>query len=144
MASNGMLLEALFNYSISGNLYTSDSINLAGSSSSGTGAVTDIQNYCIGGSFDSTGVNNCSAGDMSSLLLLGNGSDSASFAPTPFLSVTDDFTLDNGGSGAGNTASGGTITDSFVAVAPVPEPGTYLLVAGGLLLVTLPKRSIVS
>ena len=136
-ASNGSLLEALINYSISGNQYTSDSITLAGSSSSGNGAVTDIQNYCLGGSFDSTGVNNCSSGNTNEHLLLGDGSDSVSFSPTSSLNVTDDYTLDSGGSGSGNTAGGGTITDSFTATAAVPEPGTYLLVAAGLALVLL-------
>ncbi len=133
-ASDGALLEALIDYSISGNEYTSDSITLADSSSTGNGAVTDIQNYCIGGSFDSTGVKNCSTGDKGGLLLLGDGSDSGSFTQTPFLNVTDDFTLDSGGSGAGNTAAGGKITDSFTAV---PEPATYLLLTAGLVLVML-------
>jgi hypothetical protein len=136
-ASDGTLLESLIDYSISGNQYTSDSIALTGSFSSGNGAVTDIQNYCVGGSFDSTGVSNCSSGNTNALLLLGDGSDSASFAQTPILNVTDDFTLDSGGFGTGNSAGGGTITDSFGAVAAVPEPDTYFLLAAALVLLML-------
>jgi PEP-CTERM motif len=135
-ASNGQLIEALIDYSISGNDYMSDSIMLAGSSSSGNGAVTDIQNYCLGGSFDSTGVNNCSSGNTNALLLFGDGSDPISFAKTTLLNVTDDFTLDGGGF-LGGSAAGGTITDSFGAIAAVPEPSTYLLLAAALLLIML-------
>jgi len=141
MAANGDLLEALIDYSISGNDYTSDSITLAGTSSSGNGAVTDIQNYCLGGSFDSSGVLNCSTGKTGDLLLLGNGSDSTSFAATPFLNVTHDFTLDSGGVGIANTASGGMITDSYKASpAAIPEPRMFLPVAAGLLLVMLRNK----
>ena len=135
-ASDGMLLEALIDYSISGNQYGSDSITLAGTASAGNGAVTDIQNYCLGGSFDSTGVSNCSSGNTGDLLLLGDGNSSVSFARASLLNVTDDFTLDSGGAGAGNTARGGTITDTFTTV---PEPATYLFIAAGLFLAMLPK-----
>jgi hypothetical protein len=139
-ATDGALLEALLDYSISGNAYTSDTITLAGTSSGGNGAVTDIQNYCLGGSFDSTGVNNCSSGNTNALLNLGDGFDPATFAPVPLLNVTDDFTLDSGGPGSDNFASGGSFTDAYTAQSAVPEPAEYLFLAIGIILMVLRKQ----
>lgn len=121
-------LELLFTYQISGGSYAGDSIALAGSSESGDGAVTDIQNFCAGGKFAPDGVTGCT-GSAGSLLTLDGvqNRDSATFVHTFFdVFVTDDFTLDGGLSG---TASGGSITDRFSIV---PEPFTYLLTGLGL------------
>ena len=126
-ASAGVLLETFFTYQVSGQSYVSDSIKLAGSTQSGDGAVTDVQNFCAGGRFGPDGVTGCT-GFAGSLIAL-NGvqnQDSTSFRPATLLSVTDDFTLDGGLSGS---ASGGNISDRFTAV---PEPATSLL--GGIAL----------
>lgn len=146
-ASNGAIFEALINYSIAGDEYTSDTMMLSGSSSSGNGDATDIQNYCLGGKFDSTGVSNCSSFNTGDLLVLGNGSDAATFAATASLSVTHDLTFDSGGVGVGNTASGGTVMDTYTATPATtgttgtPEPAAYLLLAAGLILLTFLKTN---
>ena len=133
-ASGGNILEGLFSYSVSGGLYTGSTISASGTSASGNGAVTDIQNLCLGGSFGADGVTACSTGHTGSLVLLGNGSMSTSFAASGPLNVTDDLTFDSGGSGSGNMAAGGVFTDSFTSAASnVPEPRTLsLLIAGAL------------
>lgn len=120
-------LELLFSYLIFGGWYAGDSIALAGSSESGDGAVTDIQNFCAGG-VAAGGITGCTGFAGSLLTLDGEQNrDSTTFGRTFFdVFVTDDFTLDGGLSG---TASGGSITDRFSAV---PEPFTYLLTGLGL------------
>lgn len=121
--------ELLFTYQISGMSYVGDSITLTGSSESGDGAVTDLQNLCAGGAFGPDGVTGCT-GFAGSLLTLDGvqNQNSISLGPTPFLNVTDDFTLDGGLTGS---ASGGSVEDRFSAV---PEPFTYLLTGLGLAL----------
>jgi hypothetical protein len=126
-AAAGVQLEALFSYRISGNTYTGSSISLAGSSASGDGAVTDVQNFCAGGIFEPDGISNCT-GSPGSLVLLNSGNDSATFAAVSSISVIDDLTFDGGTRGS---AVGGTVTDRFTAV---PEPFTFLLSAMGLAL----------
>jgi hypothetical protein len=115
-------LELLFTYQISGASYVGESITLAGSSESADGAVTDIQNFCAGGTFGPDGVTGCT-GSAGSLLALDGVQNQAStvLGPSSFIDVTDDFTLDGGLAGS---ASGGTITDRFSAV---PEPFSYFL-----------------
>ena len=73
-----------------------------------------------------------------SLLLLGDGSDSATFSSIALLSVTDDITLDGGLMGS---ASGAMTTDAFTATpaSAVPEPATYLLAGFGFALAALRK-----
>jgi hypothetical protein len=134
-AGANSLLETIFTYQISGNSYTGSSIALAGSSETGDGAVTDIQNYCAGGTFGPDGVTGCTA-VMGALVTLDGiqQTDSASFAGVSLLSITDDFTLDGG---LGGSASGGSFTDQFTArsVSAVPEPFEFSLMGLGLGLV---------
>jgi hypothetical protein len=131
-ATGGAILESLISYRISGGPFTAGSISAGGTSTTGNGAVTDIQNFCLGGSFGPSGVTGCSTGQTGSLLLLGDGSVSQSFAAATSLNVTDDITFDSGGSGTGNSAAGGVFTDRFTsAPASVPEPGTLTLLIAG-------------
>lgn len=131
-ASAGTILEALFTYKISGNSYTGSSILLANSSETGDGGVTDIQNYCAGGTFGPDGVSGCS-GVAGTLLTLDGiqQNDQNSFGGASFLNVTDDFTLDGGLAGS---ATGGIITDQFTATAgtATPEPVSVALAGLGL------------
>ena len=122
-------LELLFTYQIAGTSYIGDSITLTGSSETGDGAVTDIQNFCAGGMFGPDGVTGCT-GMAGSLLTLDGiqNHDSTTFGPTSFFDVTDDLTLDGGLMGS---ASGATTTDRFSSV---PEPISYLLAGWGLAL----------
>jgi hypothetical protein len=131
-AGANVLLESIFTYQISGNSYTGSSIALAGSSETGDGAVTDIQNYCAGGTFGPNGVTGC-AGVTGALVTLDGiqQTDSASFGAVSLLSITDDFTLDGGLDGS---ASGGSFTDQFTArsVSAIPEPFGFWLTGFGL------------
>lgn len=122
-------LELLFTYQIAGTSYIGDSITLASSSETGDGAVTDIQNFCAGGTFGADGITGCTGTSRSLLTLDGiQNHDSTTFGSTSFLDVTDDLTLDGGLMGS---ASGATITDRFSSV---PEPISYLLAGLGLAL----------
>ena len=107
----------------------SSAITLSGSSETGDGGVTEIENFCAGGMFDSTGVGNCT-GTAGSLLTLdgAQNSDYSGLGPVSFLNVTDDFTLSGGTIGS---AAGGTFTKSFGAV---PEPASIMLAGFGLAL----------
>jgi hypothetical protein len=128
IAINNAVLEALINYSISGPLYALSSISASGTSSSGNGGVTDIQNFCAGGSFDLSGVRNCNTGNTGDLLILGDGNVSSSFPAVALLSLTDDFTLDSGDFGSANMAGAAAFTDQLTfAAASVPEPQTLFL-----------------
>jgi hypothetical protein len=122
-ASAGMLLEALFTYQISGNLYTAENISLSRSSEHGDGAVSDIQNYCSGGSFSGETFDICS-GTAGSLLTLDGfqNTDSTSSLGQSLISIVDDLTIDGGLTGS---ASGGKIVDAFSAV---PEPASLFVV----------------
>lgn len=132
-ANAGQTFDALINYLIAGNTFTSDTITLSNAGATGNGAVTDIQNFCQGGNFSGpTFVTGCPGGQGpgSPLVVLGNGSAQANLS-TFSLGVTHNLTIDSGGAG---TASGATVTDQFAAIAGTPEPGTYVLTALGLAL----------
>ncbi len=129
----GNIFEAIFSYRISGSRYQSETYTLSGSSETGSGAVTGLQNNCAGGTFDSSGVSGCSGVSGTLLTLDGvQNRDFGTFALPSFLNITDDLTID----GTGGTASAGTLTDQFNAV-PEPASGTLsaiaLFLASGLL-----------
>jgi hypothetical protein len=121
------LLESIFNYTVTG-YFTNDNLSLSGSSETGNGAVTDIQNYCIGVNFGPGGIPDC-GGTPGALLGLDGiqNTDMAALGGAAFLGIIDDFTLDSGGTGS---ASGGIFSDEFSGTAP--EPGAFLLTACGL------------
>ncbi len=132
MASSGAVYEAIFNYSIAGDVYNGETSTVAGTSSGGNGVVTYIQNTCAGGTFGSDGVSGCTGTAGSGALIVGDGSQGSTLPGKSAVSVTDDFTLDSGGTG---TASGGTFSDQYMAspaTSGVPEPATYLMTAIGL------------
>ncbi len=140
-AGAGSLIESIFTYQISGNSYIGSSIALSGSSESGDGAVTDVQNYCAGAVFGPNGVTGC-AGVPGTLVTLDGiqQTDLASFSGVSLLSVTDDFTLDGGLAGS---AAGGSFTDQFTArasVSAVPEPFVFALTGLGLAVGMLLRR----
>ncbi|MBV8073259.1 MAG: PEP-CTERM sorting domain-containing protein [Acidobacteriaceae bacterium] len=126
--SAGALLQSLFTYRIAGGFYGHSAIALTGSSQTGDGAVTGIENFCAGGTFGPDGVSGCTTASGSLLTLNGTqNADSAFFGAAHFLSVTDDLTADGGLAG---TASAGTLSNQF---STVPEPSTILLLAVGFL-----------
>jgi hypothetical protein len=126
------LFESIFNYKISGINYTSSALSLRGASETVDGAVTDIENFCAGGSFGAGGVSGCT-GTAGSLLTLDGiqNSDISSLGPISFVSITDDYTVDGGTAGS---ASGGIFTNTFAAVTATPEPGSILLAGLGFAL----------
>ncbi len=136
------MLETFFTYQISGNPYNESQIDLTGSSETGEGAVTDLQNLCADGTFGPDGVDGCT-GTPNSLLTLDGAinTNSTPLSVVSFLSVTDDLTIDPGPPGTGS-ASGAVFTDQFTAgTTTVPEPALTVL-PGALLfaLAALRKR----
>jgi hypothetical protein len=133
------VLEALFNYAISGPAFTMETITLSGSSETVDGAVTDTQNYCAGGQFGPDGVTGCTGSATGTLLTFDGvqNTDQTPFAGPTLLSITDDFVLDGGTAGS---ASGGTFQDQFSATSAVPEPnGAFLLPAAVLVFAGIRK-----
>lgn len=129
--STGGLVESIFTYQISGPTFTSASLALSGSSETVDGAVTDIENFCAGGTFGPDGVDGCT-GTAGSLLTLDGiqNSNSSPLSPASLVSVTNDFTVDGGTAGS---AAGGTFADSFTAT---PEPASLFMAALGILTAT--------
>jgi hypothetical protein len=122
-------VETIFDYRISGNTYTNSALALSGSSETGNGAVTDLENICIGGTWDASGVTTCSTGisKTASLTTLDGiqNTDSKALTAAAFLSVTNDIELDG-------PATGAVGTDSFTATSATPEPASWCLFAMGL------------
>jgi len=131
-ATAGELREALIGYMVvSTPGITSSMISLSGTSTTGAGFITDIQNFCKGGTFTPNDVTGCANSDT--LLVLNSGSDQKTFPAVGMLSIVHDLTLDAGG---GGTASAGVVMDRFTAPAAdaaIPEPGTWGLLATALL-----------
>ena len=124
-------LETFFTYDISGTGLVGAFAALSGSSATVDGAVSGIENYCLGGSFGADGVDGCpgSNGALVTLAIDGfsQNTDSAGFSKVSFINVTNDFTISGGTAG---TASAGTFIDSFAAV---PEPAGIALTGLGLI-----------
>ena len=102
----------LINYTITGSNYTSDAVTLSNTTSSGNGAVTDIQNFCRNGDFQPpTFVSSCPGGEGpgSPLVLIGNATANATLTATS-LGITHNLVIDGGSTG---TASGVVIVDEF-------------------------------
>jgi hypothetical protein len=139
-ASSGQLLEALLGYTVKGGSIVADMVSVSGTSATGGAIVTDIQNYCAGGSFLPGDVTGCT-GSPGDLVVLNNGTDQASLAGVSTVNIVHDFTLD---AGAGGTASGGMVSDRFTLAgtgpAPVPEPTTYVLMSTALIALAIRSR----
>lgn len=126
-AAANTLLEVIFSYSISGNPYAANAITLSGSSETGDGAVSYVQNFCADGTFDAA--LDCSGVPGALVTVDGaQNQDSGPVHPASPLVQIDDLVLDGGLAGS---ASGGTFTDRFSAV---PEPFPFLLTGLGLAL----------
>ena len=111
-AASGQVFSTLINYTITGSNYTSDTITLSNASSTGNGAVTDIQNFCRNGNFQPpTFAAQCPGGEGpgSPLVVLGNGNATATLTATS-LGITHNLVIDSGITG---TASGAVIIDQF-------------------------------
>jgi len=123
-AAADIIVETIFTYRVSGALYTADAISLSNSSEAGDGAVTDTQNFCLGGTFAPDGTSGCSGTPGALVAVNGiQNTDSAQFTPASLISITDDFVVDGGTAGS---ATGGTFADRLSAV---PEPSSGFLFA---------------
>jgi hypothetical protein len=128
--SAGEVLESIFTYDISGASFTSSAISLSGASETVDGGVTEIENYCAGGTFGPDGVSGCSGTGGTLLNLDGvQNTDQSTLGPVTSLQITNDFTLNSGTAG---TASGGVFTNSFTSVTTTPEPASLLCAGLGL------------
>lgn len=118
---------------------------LGGTSASGSGSVTLIEDVCVDALFASppTGC----AGSLSTVIPFVTSIDastveSAAILPALLLDVAADFGIDGGLAG---TATLGSATLSFLTSrsSPVPEPGSVLLVLAALLCLAAARRSCV-
>ena len=145
-AEQNQIFQLLLMYQISGFGFTSDSVSLSGASSRGNGAVTEIQNSCLGARFvpdPPNPIGTCAGTDGTPLVVLNSGSDEATFSPVNLIAVLHDLTIDGG---RGGSATGATVTDQFTASAVppagvIPEPSAILLMGSGLGLGILLKNS---
>jgi hypothetical protein len=137
-ATVGALDEAIFTYLLTGAVYSLDVTTLSGSSETGNGAVTEIQNDCVGGMFGPDGVTGCTGSVSGSLVLLDGiqNTDQTSLPGPSLLAITDDLTIDSGGTGS---ASGAVFMDQFTATTAAPEPAAYVLTFLGLAFVGVRK-----
>jgi hypothetical protein len=141
-ANANQTYEGIFDYVISGATYSADALTLSNSSETGNGAVSDVQNFCAGGSFGPDGVSGCTGTTSGALVTIDGAQnmDNAALPSPNLLSITDDIVVDSGGLGS---ASAGTFADQFTAApvaSGVPEPATYLLSAAGIALAAFGLR----
>ena len=140
-AMTGELRQALLGYMLTAPSITSNMVTVSGTSATGGGVVTDIQNYCAGGQFLPGDVTGCTGSTDDALVVLNAGTQQATFPGVSQISVVHDFTLDAVG---GGTATGGMVSDRFTVAsngpAPIPEPQTYVLMSSALLAIALRSR----
>jgi hypothetical protein len=139
-AGLGEVFGVLFGFFVSGPSLTGASAALNGSSATGDGAVTVVENVCIGGFFLPFEPSGCD-GIPDSLIAFDIGLDELTsakllFPPANFLHVFKDVTIDGGLLGSGALAG---VSNQFHAV---PEPASFgLLVSGFCGLWLLRRRS---
>lgn len=137
-AGPGEFFDNLISYRVTGlgASVNGASLLIGGSSSSGDGAVTAVENLCLGGLFmGADGVSACT-GTPADLIVVDAGGIadppmSVAFLSAAALAVVTDLGVDGGTSGAGALAFAGN--RFLVAPAAVPEPASVLLMAAGLL-----------
>ena len=140
MSAANTVQESLFTYQISGGPLTSAFITLSNASETADGAVTGLLNFCAGGSFGANGVSGCTG--LPGALATVDGAqnqDSALFATTGLVSVTNDLTIDGGLAGS---ATGATLVDQFTAApsTATPEPMSFVLTGSGLAFLVVVRR----
>jgi hypothetical protein len=136
-AGTDELLELLIGFRVAapGASISGNSAELLGTSVNGDGAITLVEDKCIGGLFGSPPTG-CS-GTPLTLIAFDIGIDADLFASSPFapaqaLDVLADLVLDGGVEGSASLAAGGGAQLRFETVNQVPEPASAALLALGL------------
>jgi hypothetical protein len=124
-ASAGDFFDVMIGYLVSNSTFSGITLSMTGSSVTGDGSVTTIEDICLGGAFGGT----C-GGILSTLILFDIVGENDTVEQLTFPSVTSigvikDIGIDGGPSGTGSLQS---VTNEFT----VQEPATIMLVAAGL------------
>ena len=136
-AGPGEVHGVAIGYSVSGFQFIQAQLSMTGSTATGDGVVTVIEDLCLEGTFV-TNPGNCSNPPPVSLVIaqdsLGpTGPDVTLLPPgTSFFDVFTDITIDGGLIG---TASVTTVRNQFA----VPEPSTFLLLSSGLVTLSMAR-----
>jgi hypothetical protein len=138
-AGPGELLDLLFRFEVSGSGLSGGSLSLAGATATTDGAVTGIENLCIGGSFSGSEPSGCPGLSDALAAFAIDGfsqlSDSRQFPASSFFDVFVNLTVDGGLTG---TATLESATVNFNAV---PEPSTFIFVLTALGFAALGRKS---
>ncbi len=135
-ADAGEFFDIRFGYNVSGLLFNTVDLEMAGASATGDGVVTAIKDICLGAPFDTSGLGGCPAGPSgTSVVFAIDGFDDLAetfgpFAAVAQLGIIDDLGIDGGLAGTGTL--NGSVSNRFTGTEPVPEPATGLLVLTGL------------
>lgn len=138
-AGPGVFFDNLISYRVTGlgASINGASLFITGSSSSGDGAVTAVENLCIAGLFTGAdGVSGCSGTARDLIVVDAGGSAdppvSLAFLSAAALAVVTDIGVDGGTDGTGALAFASNRFLVAPAVGVVPEPSSVLLMAAGL------------
>lgn len=138
-ADAGTLFEDLISYRVTGigASLNGASLFFTGSSATDDGAVTVVENLCVGGLFLGVdGVSGCSGARRDLIVVdFGVGADppiSLAFASATSLAVVTDIAVDGGTVGQASLRGSASNRFAVAAVNGVPEPAAFLLVIAGL------------
>jgi hypothetical protein len=129
-ASGGDLFESIFHFDVTGITLSGAAIGLTSPLATGDGAITAVLDVCPDATFIGVDPIGCptSPGTAIAFAIADDAqlTDSRDFPLSSFFDVFVDLTNDAGLSGSA------TLDSATVSIASVPEPGTLLLLAGGL------------
>jgi hypothetical protein len=135
------LLDIMIRYTVSGLTANRKTLSLLGGDATGNGVVTGVDDTCVGGLFGGVDPSAPCAGTALTSIVLENAfgpisPDSKTFAGSSFFDVFTEITLDGGG--AGTASLDGSVRTEL---RDVPEPATVLLVASGLSIALVRRRT---
>ena len=137
-AGPNAIFERVFGFRVSGLPFVSNTAALGGASATGDGAVTLVEDKCLGGTFDPTGPSGCTGTDMGQVAFVTSfATDNPvqlMFPAVNSIGVVADIAVDGGLAG---TAAFSSATLRFQAV---PEPSSALLLLSGLGVVAWARR----
>ena len=135
-AGAGMNLDVILRYTVralNGSFFTSDTLAMAGFGVSGTGAIDIAETICVGAPFTAGGVCPTSVAMLNVFDNSGGfqASSSVTFGSSPtVLGATKDIAI-AGGNGSASTSLVDNQISQFSAP-PVSEPGTWIMMGGGV------------